>query len=267
MNPTTIFLIALSLCLGGSVSGLSAQTPKPHVVFLGDSNTWNGGDDVSKPRAWSYWLAKNLLPASARSYARSGATWTNNADTPVDTAYYTELLDDRNVLYQQAARLIGAHKAAQQAAPGLIFVCAGTNDAWFRAKRPGLYSETVEQAYARPMTTATKPSEATSLAASARLTLMLLREAFPQAKIIVVTSPYCVQAPKAEIDRVAETLQQCAALSGVYCTRTERTSGIDPVKEQTKKELTVDGVHTSENGAWQLANCVYNFMAFNNLLN
>ena len=161
----------------------------------------------------------------------------------------------------------GAPVPGQQAAPGLIFVCAGTNDAWFRAKRPGLYSETVEQAYARPMTTATKPSEATSLAASARLTLMLLREAFPQAKIIVVTSPYCVQAPNAEIDRVAETLQQCAALSGVYCTRTERTSGIDPVKEQTKKELTVDGVHTSENGAWQLANCVYNFMAFNNLLN
>lgn len=267
MNPISVFLIALSLCLGGNLNGISARTQKPHVVFIGDSNTWNGGDDVSNPRAWSYWLVKNLLPASARSYARSGATWTNNTATRVDTAAYSELLDDQNVLYQQAVRLIGAHKAGQQATPDLIFVCAGTNDAWFRSRRPGIYSETVEQAYARPMTTTTKPGEATSLAASARLTLMLLKEAFPQAKIIVVTSPYCVQAPKAEIDKVAETLQQCAQRSGVYCTRTERTAGIDPDKEKEKKELTVDGVHTSERGAWQLANCVYNFMAFNQLLN
>lgn len=266
MNTIRIFLTLIGLCLGGSIADLTAGAPGTHVAFIGDSNTWNGGDDVSKPKAWSYWLVKNLVPASARSYARSGATWTNNATTPVDTAAYSEILDDRNVLYQQAVRLIAEARAGRQAKPGLIFICAGTNDAWFRAKRPGLYSETVEQAYARPMTTTTLPKQATSLASSVRLTLMLLQEAFPEAKIIMVGPLYTTRAPRADIDKVAQTLQQCAERSKVYCVRIERSCGIDPDKEKVKPNLTVDGTHTSQKGAWQVAQCVYDFMAFHNLI-
>lgn len=267
MNTIRIFLTLAALCLGGSIVGLTAGAPGIHIAFIGDSNTWNGGDDVSKPNAWSYWLVKNLMPTSARSYARSGATWTNTASTPVDTSFYSEVLDDRNVLYQQAARLIAEARAKRQPSPGLIFICAGTNDAWFRDKRPGLYTETAEQAYNRPMTTATPPSQATSLASSVRLTLMLLQEAFPDTKIIMVGPPYTTRAPRAEIDTLVQTLQQCAERSNVYCVRIERSCGIDPDKEKVKPDLTVDGTHTSQKGAWQVAHCVYDFMAFHNLIN
>ena len=52
-----------------------------HVAILGDSNTWLGGDQCDQPRGWNKWFKDYFAPASCRSYARSGATWTNTART------------------------------------------------------------------------------------------------------------------------------------------------------------------------------------------
>lgn len=270
MNTFTTIFIALSLCLGVnslldySASGRNENSGKGHVVFIGDSNTWNGGDDCSNPKAWSYWMVKNMLPATARSYARSGATWTNNAATVADTASYFEVLNDQNVLYNQILRLKGEVKAGRQPVPDYIFLSGGTNDAWFSAKRPGLYNSTVEQAYSRPMTTATTPAQATSLAEAVRLNLMLLKDAFPNARIIVVGPPYTTKASKETIEKVADIIQQSARKSGVECIRIEKNCGIDPVKEKQKPQLTSDGTHTNNKGAWQIARCVYDYLAFSN---
>lgn len=246
--------------------GTTAQ-PKPKcIAFLGDSNTWTGHDDCSGPKAWSYHLVRNLNPDSCRSFARSGATWTNNAATVADLQHYSEVLDDRNVLYNQVLRLVKAVDEGSFSTPDFIFLCAGTNDAWFAKRRPGIWTENVEQAFARPLPTSLKPSEAVSLASSARLVLSMLRERFPDARIIVVGSPYTVRASREAIDRVVDTLQQVCMRQGVECIRIERTCGIDPEKERKNFDLTVDGTHTSTKGAWQIANCVYNTLAFKNWL-
>lgn len=269
MNPINLFLLILSLL--GVTPTLQAQANNTAakgsvIAFIGDSNTWHGGDDCSKPKAWSYFMVKNMLPKQARSFARSGATWTNNATTANTTTHYSEILHDNNVLYNQVTRLIQAVDSGNFATPDYIFISAGTNDAWFRAKRPGLYSETVDAAFARPLNANTQAKDATSLAASARLVLLRLKERFPNARIVVVGPPYTTKAPKAEIEKVADTLQKVAEKAGVGCVRIERTCGIDPDKEKVKPRLTVDGTHTSKDGAWQVANCVYNYLAFNNWL-
>ena len=55
-----------------------------------------------------------------------------------------------------------------------------------------------------------------------------------------------------------------ARKSGVECIRIEKNCGIDPVKEKQKPQLTSDGTHTNNKGAWQIARCVYDYLAFSN---
>ena len=263
MNRYLTSVIILLLAL--TATGLQGRCGLPaSVAFLGDSNTWTGGDGCTGPQAWSYHLVRNLLPRDCRSFARSGATWTNNSATSVSPGFYSEVLHDDNVIYNQALRLIMAVDSGAFTSPGYIFIMGGTNDAWFADRRPGIWSESVEAVCNRQFDTNMQPAEATSLAASARLVLRLLRDRFPQARILVLTPPFTVKASAADIIKVAETLQQVAVRENVYCMRLERISGIDPEKEAMKPYLTTDGTHTSRTGAWQIANCVYNFMVYNN---
>ena len=67
-----------------------------HVVILGDSNTWIGGDYCDKPRGWNKWFKDAFQPTSIRSYARSGATWTNTPTTQMNTQETTDILGNDN---------------------------------------------------------------------------------------------------------------------------------------------------------------------------
>lgn len=252
----TLLFVAMSFGKGFAIS--------KSVAFLGDSNTWIGGDDCSNANAWSFHLIKNLMPTSYRSYARSGATWTNNATTLPDVRHYSEIIDDNNVIYNQCLRLIQDIDKKLFPVPDFIFISAGTNDAWFSDRRPDIWKLTPEQVKNLPLTAVSKPSDATSLAASVHLCLMMLRQHCPTSRIIIVAPPYTVKTTKKEIERVADTLQQIALLAGTGCVRIERICGIDPDLEAKSFSLTTDGTHTSQQGAWQIAKCVYNYLAFNN---
>ena len=65
-------LILWGLWLYGNIQAQSVM----HVVILGDSNTFIGGDQCDKPQGWNKWFKELANPLSCRSYARSGATWT-----------------------------------------------------------------------------------------------------------------------------------------------------------------------------------------------
>lgn len=236
----------------------------PPVAFLGDSNLWIGGDDCRGPRAWSSHFVGRYNPSAARSFARSGATWTNCPDTRTDTAAYSEVLHADNVIYNQATRLIGAVERGEFPVPSLIFVAAGTNDAWFRERRPGIYLATVEEVWDTPLPQ--HPSQALSLAASVRLTVETLRRAMPATEIILVAPPYTTRAPREEIDRVSQTLSACADRLGVRIVRMDILSGIDPGQECSSPRLTTDGTHTSAAGAARMADVMYNFLLFNGLI-
>ena len=133
-----VFAVLLCIICLDSVSAQEQYTAghdTTNVVMLGDSNTWLGGDSCDRPHGWTKWFAEECYPATCRSYARSGATWTATVRTVRDVDEYTEKLGDNNVIYNQICRLMVAVADGRQAYPHTIIISAGTNDAWFVAAR------------------------------------------------------------------------------------------------------------------------------------
>ncbi len=228
-----------------------------HVVILGDSNTWIGGDNCDKPKGWNKWFKEALNPQSCRSYARSGATWTNTPETRKDTKENIGILGNNNVIYNQVMRLEEAVLSGQQPQPQLIIILAGTNDAWFADKRPLALSKTAEQAFApktycllkRPI------SKIVTLAESVRYDCELLKKICPKAQIVLLTPFESVQAGKG-ITKVGDMIKACGQKMGFPVIRLDQLSGINAAQEARKPSLTTDGTHTSLKGAQQVGNLV-----------
>lgn len=220
------------------------------VVILGDSNTWIGGDDCDKPLGWNKWFADIFKPQSCKSFARSGATWTNTANTRENPEEDIAVLGNDNVIYNQIVRLKAACDRGIQPEPQLIIIAAGTNDAWFVKKRPGVFAKTAEQAFAaKEPLTRKKPHEVRTLAESVRYSCELLRERFPQAQIILLTPLQAIQATKANLDKASNIIEQCGRKMGLAVVRQDKECCVRRDDEMKKKKYTTDGAHTSEEGA------------------
>ena len=246
-------LIAVVMLLGViSVLTMNA-TDHNHinVVILGDSNTSIGGDSCNKVIGWSKWFKDAFVPASCRSYARSGATWTNTVRTCRNEAEYSELLGDNNVVYNQACRLITSYKAGSQVTPQLILIAAGTNDAWFGKQRPQRYAKTAEEAFAgaTEMITQKPVKEITTLAESVRYVCEMLMSAFPDAQIVLLTPMQCTAAPAEDIRKVGDIIEQCGQRMSVNVIRQDYGSVVNRLRESKQHTYTSDGTHTNEQGA------------------
>ena len=160
MKQLLILLLALVI-----TPTMMAQQPLDVIIF-GDSNTWYGGDNCDKPRGWNKWFKDAFQPATIKSYARSGATWTNTTTTKRNTQENTARLGNDNVIYNQICRLEEAIDSGVQPQPQLILIMAGTNDAWFQKDRPGVFSVTAEEAFAIDDIKDRPVSEITSLTES-----------------------------------------------------------------------------------------------------
>lgn len=221
------------------------------VVMLGDSNTSIGGDACNNPRGWNKWFKDKFAPATCRSYARSGATWTNTLKTVYNTKEYTEKLGNDNVVYNQVNRLKEDCDAGRQPEPDLILIAAGTNDAWFKTSRPDAFSETAEQAFARDggFITGMRAADARTLACSVRYCCEMLMERFPHAQIILLTPMQSVAAGYADIRKAGDIIEGCARRMGLCVIRQDRESCVYDVREKGMWKYTTDGTHTSETGA------------------
>ena len=221
-----------------------------HVVILGDSNTWIGGDDCDQPRGWNKWFVDAFQPLSCKSYARSGATWTNTIKTRKNPDEDIAVLGNDNVVYNQIARLMDACDHGIQPAPHLIIIAAGTNDAWFVKKRPKVFAKTADQAFAdkRPISTK-KPCQVLTLAESVRYGCELLAQRFPQAQIILLTPLQAVQATPANLNKACDIIEQCGKKMGLSVVRQDRECCVRRADEMKSKRYTTDGAHTSEEGA------------------
>lgn len=230
----------------------SSSVAAMDVVMLGDSNTWIGGDSCDNPRGWNCHWRELAMPKSCRSYARSGATWTNTARTRRNTMENIGVLGPDNVIYNQACRLIDDVKAGVQPAPSLILIMAGTNDAWFHRKRPGLFADTPGDVN---LSTASRlmPSQATSLVRSVLLSCGLLAKEFPRARIILFTPLPTTAATAANLSRVSDLIERCGDALSIPVVRLDAISGIDSESEKIAPKLTTDGTHTSVEGAHQVA--------------
>lgn len=257
---STKFLILLLALVFAVTSARADVAESLDVVLLGDSNIWIGGDDCSKPESWSKWFADEFKPASIKSYARSGATWTNTASTKRDIIAFSKVLEDNNVIYNQVERLLDDVKVKRQVPPEVILIAAGTNDAWFANRRPNIFSVTPEKAFGNfgTLMTTAKPSEATSLAESVRLSCELLMENLPETQIVLITP---VQAPVCDYDRfrqVADIIEECGRRMSLGVIRLDNGTGIYSPIEKNSKNLTSDGVHTSQKGAKRLGKYIAN---------
>lgn len=231
---------------------LTAMTPAPghdvDVALLGDSNTNIGGDDCSRPVAWSKWFVDSFAPRSCRSFARSGATWTNTPRTQLNTDEYIEIIGDNNVIYNQTRRLIDAVDAGTAPRPDIIIIGAGTNDAWFLRLRPGALSRRVADVDTAALMSR-EISSLTSLAESVIYNCQLLRKHFPAARIILLTPHQTIKAPLGRITAVSDIITDAGIQLGLDVIRQDRESGIVAANEKRKFVMTSDGTHTSEDGA------------------
>lgn len=247
-----LFIAMVAVPLSASAdSGCAGRGEGLNVVLLGDSNTWIGGDDCTKSQGWPKWFAEKFKPASCRSYARSGATWTNTVSTRLDISGCSEVLDDNNVIYNQVMRLIDAVGHGGQAVPDIIILYAGTNDAWFQKRRPGVFAEMPQDAFADTsgFITNLKPSEVLSLAASVRYGCELLMQRFPEAQIVLVTPAQATVCGYDEIRKVSDIIAECGCRMSLPVISLDKCGGTYRAAENVKHTNSYDGAHTSEQGA------------------
>lgn len=251
MKSIYTLLLAIGTVIIAWAQPVSSQQA-PHVAILGDSNTWMGGDDCSGDEAWPLWFKQRYPTASCRSYARSGATWTNTPRTVLNTAEDTMLLADNNVIYNQVKRLIEAHEAGTQPTPQLIIIAAGVNDAWFKHKRPQAYTYPPRKArhqtdwsYLYDRT----PDQVLTLAESVAYNCHLLQQAFPQAHLVLVTPAQTIEVRPRLITRTSAIIAATAFSLGISTIRLDKLSPISSRAERRRCRYTSDGTHTNARGA------------------
>ena len=215
------------------------------VALLGDSMTWIGGDSCENPTGWSHFLKESGVADTIEVYARSGATWTNTSSTHRDAGHYSEVLHDDNVVYNQAVRLL-QRADTSCFTPSAIILFAGANDAWFASRRPGIFGPT-EKGTGYGMDTL--PSDVTSLYGSVALTCDLLRERFPDSRLIIVTPLQMSKTDADTIMKVSDIIEEAGRSRDCTVIRADRESGITHLEEARKPRFTYDGVHTNPEGA------------------
>ena len=246
LHQIYIFIVLLLVSLSSMAQGARGL----NIVVLGDSNTSIGGDSCTLDRGWTRWFKECMQPASMHSYARSGATWTNTTATRLNTQEYTEVLADCNVVYNQVERLTLAYRQGSQPAPDVIIIAAGTNDAWFKQRRPLLFSKTAEQTFVQTaFITGRKPSAILSLAESVRYGVEMLMERFPKSRIILLTPMQTTKAPYSDVRRVGDVIEEVGRRISVPVVRQDHITGVYSNHELRKPFLTSDGTHTSVEGA------------------
>lgn len=255
INKNSLLRALMMLCLLCSpacITNVMAQDhSKMNVVLLGDSNTSIGGDSCNKERGWSKWFKEAYAPKTCISYARSGATWTNNALTKKNIEENVAKLSDNNVIYNQVSRFMEAYKSGKQPEPSLIIIACGTNDAWFESQRPEIYSMNAAKAFKSSLhdLMMKKVHQVTSLAESVRYNCEILRESFPDARIVLLTPLQSTHAGEAKIKKVGDVIEDCGKRLGVTVIRQDEVCCVKFVEERIKKHYTTDGTHTSVLGA------------------
>lgn len=235
------------------------SSPK-RIALLGDSMTWIGGDSCQNATGWSHYLKLSGLADTIYVYARSGATWTNTSNTKPDPSFYSEILHDDNVVYNQVLRLISDYSDNRIAAPDFIVVFAGANDAWFSSSRPGIF-DSDESVLNTRYSSLFKPSYATSLLSSVALSCDLLRQTFPNAYLIAVTPLQMSKVSADEVHKVSDLIEKAAESRDFYVLRADRNVGIRHDVECKTPKNTYDGVHTNLEGARLLSEYIISRIA------
>lgn len=245
-----VLLVMSMLCSNENLTtgGLKTQShANLHVVILGDSNSSIGGDSCNLAPGWTKWFNEAFAPASCRSYARSGATWTNTPRTVRNEKEITGKLSDNNVIYNQVCRLLTACQAGLQPSPDLIVIAAGTNDAWFLKRRPQALQQIVVTDTAALV--ARKPSQILTLTEAVTYNCLLLIRHFPDACIVLLTPLQCTATSAERIRTTGDIISRCGRELSLPVIRQDSICCISRADEMVQHRYTVDGIHTNAAGA------------------
>lgn len=255
-----IFTTIIIVCL--AIAGSRAANIPFNVVIMGDSNAALGGDSCTVDRGWTKWYREAAKPVTCISYARIGATWTNNALTRLNITENKRGAGNNNVIYNQVSRFKEAYKNGDQPEPALIIIAAGTCDAWFESQRPEMYSLTVDKAFKTSLQDLMmkKVNQVTSLAESIRFNCEILRESFPDSRIVLLTPVETTVAGEARNQKVSNIIEECAKRLDVEVIRLDKVCNIKCNEERIKKHYTVDGSNTSVVGAQLIAERVFELL-------
>lgn len=216
----------------------AVNTANGHVVaFLGDSNLWLAGDSCADSRSWVSHVVAAMPADTALNYSRSGATWTCPPAYADDTEFYSEVLHPKNTVRNQLLRLERDVNIGKTEPPGIIFIGAGTNDAWFSDRLPGIFDEEQEH----------------TLAGAVRTTLQRISELWPECRVIVVTPPPATKFMPERLTMVSQIIQQAAAPCKPLIVRLDIDCSFNP---HPSHGYTADGVHTTQKGAKAVADII-----------
>lgn len=237
--------VAIAACLTSATD--PSDHPGGHVVILGDSNTYIGGDNCDNPLGWNKWFKDLYRPATCHSYARSGATWTNTSSTAYNVVQNIGKLGPDNTIYNQINRLEQALNDKSQATPSLIIIAAGTNDAWFNQQRPQAFSQSVAAAFCEPLDTAA--ASILTLPHAVRYACARLSSLAPEAKIVVLTPMQTTATSLEKIRLASDLIDSCASIAGAYVIRQDGCDFLCRDVEEKQRTFTYDGTHTNQRGA------------------
>lgn len=245
-------VLFLSIMLLSTIMPDAARAQQQlHIAILGDSNTWLGGDECDNQKGWNKWFKDILQPASCRSYARSGATWTHTTKTKRDTKENIGKLGKDNVIFNQVMRLKEAYDRGEQHKPDLILIAAGTNDAWFKKERPYAFNKDADDVFAESSKDFRKNDidEILTLAEAVRYNCEWLSHFFPEAQIILLSPLQTTAAPTELIHQAGDIIEECGRRMSINTIRQDYGSCVNAMHEKEAYRYTYDGTHTSVEGA------------------
>ena len=242
-----------------------ADIPVPmqdkNVVVLGDSITWQGGVDCTETKGWTYWFKNRIKPKSIKSYAWSGATWSNDVNTAVNDNP-SLALDDDNTIWQQVRRLINAYNNNTQVKPDMVIIAAGINDviALNRGERIGCLDKTAAQAFADRTKYITDANVNTilTMADAIRYSCELLLETFPNVQIILTTPLQSsdVEVEQSRWDSACKIIKDSARYLALPCIEQGEVCGVYYTQEYLSHINLSDGLHPNETGAKKIGNTI-----------
>ena len=251
-------LLTIILAVCATAIYCHAVTPPFNVVIMGDSNAALGGDSCTVERGWTYWFKQQASPLTCISYARNGATWTDNAITKLNLSPTLRGANNDNGIYNQVNRFKENYKNGDQPEPGLIIIAAGSCDGWLERQRPEMYNMTVDKAFKTPLQDLLmkKAHLVTSLAESVRFNCEVLRESFPDATIVLLAPMQTMIAAEPRNSKVADIIGECGKRLGITVIRLDKELPVKSSEERIKKRYTTNGSDTSVEGAQLIANKV-----------
>ena len=222
-----------------------------NCVILGDSITNLGGDDCSGEKGWTTYFKNIMNFKSVKSYARSGATWTNTANTKYNITENTGNLSDDNNAYNQINRLINEISKGATV-PDYILIALGTNDIWYRYDAAIKDDENFEAIWddVTNYSSEVDIKSCTSIIKSIRFIYdMIISSELKNSQIIIMTPLQGTFSSISKINKIGDIIERCAKVCSWNVIRQDYKCGVSRLQELKAKTNTTDGTHPSKSGA------------------